>query len=391
MPAAFGALWFAYAAWKYWRTPNVRPLADALAGHGFARCSLKFTLLPLAVAGFGLVLWKGPRLLAAIAIPLALYIGILAASQFQAQPVPPVEVQQFSGAGVPDWALPGAKLLARLPWPLQFVRGLLYVGGSLQGDGFTGYMLGHKIHGWVPLYFPLAWAIKFPIPLQLLTVAGLAALLIRIRRREAGVADLLVWGPAAFFFGSAVLSNFHVGFRHVLPALPFLILGGGFALARWGERRAARVAFALSLAWLAVSSLRVYPQGISYFNEWIGGPPQGWRYLADSNLDWGQNLPDLGRLPGTKSYRPHQDLHLRLTTTRSSISNPAAWIPRRCRPPTIATLVRDYRPQPGVYAVSVNFLAGFLFPPGYEDYLAYFRRHQPSARAGYSILIYEVK
>jgi hypothetical protein len=388
VPAAFGALWFAYAAWKYWNAPNVRRLLILSLATVLA-VLLKFTLLPLAVAGFGLVLWKGPRL-RAIAIPLALYIGILATSQFQAQPVPAVEVRQFGGAGVPDWALPGVKLLALLPWPLQFVRGLLYVGGSLQGDGFTGYMLGHKIHGWVPLYFPLAWAIKFPIPLQILTAAGLAVLVIRIRRREAGVADLLVWGPAAFFFGLAVLSNFHVGFRHVLPALPFFILGGGFALARWGERRVARVAFAFLLVWLAVSSLRVYPQGISYFNEWIGSPTQGWRYLADSNIDWGQNLPDLG------VYMERNRIG-RIKTFIFGYDNPFFYLkPGSMDPQTLpaadnATLVHDYRPQPGVYAVSVNFLAGFLFPPGYEDYLAYFRRHQPSAHAGYSILIYEVK
>jgi hypothetical protein len=119
----------------------------------------------------------------------------------------------------------------------------------------------------------------------------------------------LIWGLAAFFFGSAVLSNFHVGFRHVLPALPFFILGAGFALARWGGHRAARVAFALSLVWLAVSSLRVYPQGISYFNEWMGGPTQGWRYLADSNIDWARTCPTW-RLHRTKSDRPHQDVYL---------------------------------------------------------------------------------
>ena len=98
------------------------------------------------------------------------------------------------------------------------------------------------------------------------------ALVIRIRRREAGSADLLVWGPALFFFGAAAISNSHLGFRHVLPAVPFFILGGGFALAQWSTHRAGRVAIALSLAWLAVSSLHAYPHGISYFNEWIGGP-----------------------------------------------------------------------------------------------------------------------
>src|SRR5262249_18937598 len=143
--------------------------------------------------------------------------------------------------------------------------------------------------------FPLAWAIKFPVPLQLLTVAGLAALVVRIRRNEANSADAFVWGTAAFFVATAALSNFHIGFRHVLPALPLLILGGGFALARCNGNPTASVAIAISFAWLAVSSLHVYPQGISYFNEWVGGPSQGWKYLADSNLDWGQNLPDLGR------------------------------------------------------------------------------------------------
>jgi hypothetical protein len=148
--------------------------------------------------------------------------------------------------------------------------------------------------------------------------------------------------------------------------------------------------FALSLAWLAVSSLRVYPQGISYFNEWTGGPAQGWKYLADSNIDWGQNLPDLG------AYLERNRIG-RVKTFIFGYDNPFFYIkpgsmdPQTLPDPGNPTLVHEYRPQPGVYAVSVNFLAGFLFPEGYEDYLAYFRRHAPNGRAGYSILIYHVK
>ena len=282
------------------------------------------------------------------------------------------------------------KLLARLPWPLQFVRGLLFIGGSLQGEGFTGYMLGRKIHGWVPLYFPFAWAIKFPVPLQLLTVAGLAALVIRIRQRKANSADLFVWGTAALFLGTAVLSNFHIGFRHILPALPLLILGGGFALARWRTHRGARLAFALSLLWLAASSLHVYPHGISYFNEWVGGPAQGWRYLADSNLDWGQDLPDLGaylernRIPRVKTFIFGYDNPFHYL-------KPGSMDPQSLPSPGDSALPRYYMPQPGLYAVSTNFLAGFLAPAGYENYLEYFRRRAPDAHAGYSILIYHVK
>jgi hypothetical protein len=389
VPAAFGALWFAYAAWRYWRIPTRGRLLTLTLATVVAVLT-KFTLLPLAAVGFGLALWKGPRLLGAVGIPLAVYAGILAASQFQAQAVPPLEIQQFAGAGVPRWALAGVTLLARLPWPLQFVRGLLFIGGSLRGNGFTGYMLGHKIDGWVPLYFPLAWAIKFPIPLQLLTVAGVAALLVRMGRREAGAADLPIWGPALFFFGSAAMSNFHIGFRHVLPSLPFFILGGGFALARWGGHGTIRLALALSLAWLAASALRVYPHGISYFNEWRGGPVEGWRYLADSNIDWGQDLPGLGVY--VERYRTE-----RIKTFIFGYDNPYHYLkqgsldPQPLPSPGNSALVHYYNPQPGIYAVSVNYLTGFLFPAGYEDYLSYFRRRPPDARAGYSILIYDVK
>jgi hypothetical protein len=389
VPAAFGALWFAYAAWRYWRAPGTVRLLMMTVALVIAVLT-KFTLLPLVIAGFGLALCKGPRLLGAVAIPVAVYAGILAASQFQAQPVPPVEINQFSAAGVPGWALPGVRLIARLPWPPQFVRGLLFIGGSLRGDGFTGYMLGRKIHGRVPVYFALAWAIKFPIPLQILTLAGMVVLLIRIGRREAGASDLMVWGPAAFFFGSAVISNFHIGFRHALPSLPFFILGGGFALQRWAGRRAAPAIIALSLAWFAISSLRVYPNGISYFNEWIGGPTQGWRYLADSNIDWGQNLPDLGL------YLKRNRIE-RIKTFIFGFDSPWHYIkpgslePQALPSPADTALRRYYQPLPGIYAVSVNFLTGFLAPPGYEDYLTCFRQRPPDGRAGYSILIYDVR
>jgi hypothetical protein len=151
-----------------------------------------------------------------------------------------------------------------------------------------------------------------------------------------------------------------------------------------------RIAIALSLGWLISSSLLVYPHGISYFNEWIGGPAEGWKYLADSSLDWGQNLPDLG------AYLRRNRIE-RVKTFIFGYDNPFHYLkPGSMDPQTLPAsdsfaLERRYRPQPGLYAISVNFLTGFLFPRGYEDYLAYFRQRRPEARAGYSIFIYDVK
>lgn len=387
VPAAFAALWFAYAVWKYWRNPSVLRIFIVTLAILIAILT-KFTLLPLALVGYALALWKGPRLVAAVSIPVILYVGILAASQFQAQPIPPAELSSFGPAGVPHWALPAVNLAARLPWPLQFVRGLLYIGGRMQSEGWTGYMLGHKIDGLTPAYFPFAWALKFPIPLQALTVAGLIALLARIRRRQTSAADKLIWLPPAFFFGTAMLSNYHMGFRHVLPALPFLILGGGFEMERWGRGHAGRAAIALCLAWLAVSSLRFYPHGISYFDEWIGSPSNAWKYLADSNVDWGQDWPDVAEYAKRNRIQTINTFILGFDSPWHYIKegvSPQPW------PSQSSPAGYHFQPQPGVYAVGANLLSGLAYPVGYEDYLDFFQRRVPDGQAGYSVLIYNVQ
>jgi hypothetical protein len=226
--------------------------------------------------------------------------------------------------------------------------------------------------------------------LQILTLAGLAALAIRVLRRQFRSADLFFWGSAAWFFVTAMFSNFHIGFRHVMPALPFFILGGGLALERWATRRTGRWLAVLLLSWLAISSLRVYPQGISYFNEWIGGHENGGKYLADSNLDWGQNLPELGDFV----HRHHIErinLYLFGLDAPGHYFAPNTWFPQPWpEPPQIQPGSR-LDPAPGIYAVSFNVMAGFLAQDGYQDYLACFRTRQPKGRAGYSIFIYEVE
>ena len=388
VPAAFSALLFAYAAWSYWRIPTVRRLLFMTAAVLIAVLT-KFTLLPLFFIGYALALWRGPRLLAGFVMPLAIYAGILAAGQFQAQPMPPDTVRAIAGERIPEWLLSAAVIPAKLPWPTQFVEGVSYITRSLHGDGFTGYMLGKKIHGWTPMYFPLAWAVKFPIPLQLLAIAGLAGFLIRVCKRQARAAEVFISGAAVLFFGLAVSSNFHIGFRHVLPALPFLILGGGSIVERCVSSLPGRTVIALGMTWLAISSVSVFPQDLAYFNEWIGGPKNGWKYLADSNVDWGQNYPELA------DYLKRNDIK-EVRSFLFSFDNPWHYMPEGSLAPqpwpSAATPSgQRYHPEPGIYAISANILTGLLMPAGQEDYLAEFRSRTPDAYAGYSILIYTVK
>jgi hypothetical protein len=52
---------------------------------------------------------------------------------------------------------------------------------------------------------------------------------------------------------------------------------------------------ALLLGWYSFESVRVWPSYLSYFNQLVGGPSGGHNAVADSNLDWGQDIKRLGQ------------------------------------------------------------------------------------------------
>ncbi len=91
-----------------------------------------------------------------------------------------------------------------------------------------------------------------------------------------------------------------------MPAMPFGFIAGGVALAmlfRSGRPRA--IVAAVACASIAVAAAGIYPDHLSYFNEAAclpshtarigldGGSRCGSDWLADSNVDWGQSLPQL--------------------------------------------------------------------------------------------------
>jgi hypothetical protein len=172
-------------------------------------------------------------------------------------------------------------------------------------------------------YFPYAFAVKTTIPgllMGLLAAAAIAFNRTAIRLYDATPLAALVLDYGAF----ALTTNLNIGHRHLLPIYPALCIFAGAAAfwvqslverpraampARTGrERRQSRtaprgttpswrkglgVAVVALLAWHAAESLAIRPDYLAYFNQFAGGPSQGYRHLADSSLDWGQDLPAL--------------------------------------------------------------------------------------------------
>ncbi len=152
--------------------------------------------------------------------------------------------------------------------------------------GRSSFLLGKLYRNGNWFYFPVAAAIKFTLPVLLLIIVS--AFSVRFWKTKPRQLLFLIL-PVLLFLGFSMSSKLSIGVRHLLPVLPLLVIfasAGAWNLAQ--GRRWAMIALALLLAFHMGSSLHAYPNYLSYSNELWGGPGETYRYLANSDVDWGQ-------------------------------------------------------------------------------------------------------
>jgi len=185
--------------------------------------------------------------------------------------------------------LPPRLLTLPLPAP-SFMRGVLFQMRHA-AEGHPAFLMGrYSATGWW-YYFPVAFLIKTPVAILVLLVLSLA--LFKRARADRG-SECFVIVPPVLFFIACVLGKIDIGLRYLLPIYPFLfVFISRLAMPALGHRKLLTPVVCLLLGWYLVSSLSIYPHYLAYFNKLIGGPSQGYRYLVDSNLDWGQDVKGL--------------------------------------------------------------------------------------------------
>jgi hypothetical protein len=158
-------------------------------------------------------------------------------------------------------------------------------GSSLFGE--------FRAKGWW-YFFPAVLAVKTPVAFLLLCGAGYVYLARRFRKRLAWQC----WTPgvlAPVILLICMPSTINLGVRHILVIYPMLSmvagLGAASLLQTAGRRRVAQALSAGLLLWQTLSSALAHPDYLAYFNEFVRGDPE--RVLAESDLDWGQDLQRL--------------------------------------------------------------------------------------------------
>lgn len=235
-------------------------------------------------------------------------------------------------------------------------------------EGSQVFFMGKWSEKGHPLYYFAAILIKTPLPLLLCLLVGIFNALGWGSNR---VLNIYLLAAAGAFIAAASHSNLQLGIRYILPAWPFLFiiaaLGVRFLLVGGIARKTAAYFF---LFWFCAESFFIWPDHLSYFNELAGGPANGYRYLRDSNIDWGQDLPAL------KWYMDRKGID-EVTLYYFGSADPA-YHGIKYHPFTDAEFGA---PKGKVYAVSVQYL----------DAVEWAKDRKPTARAGYSIFVYDMR
>lgn len=154
------------------------------------------------------------------------------------------------------------------------------------------FLLGSHSDGGSLWYYAVALLTKSTVPELIVLGAGLWHALRRgWLGRPAVLAALL---SILIYCVAGTLSRKQIGLRYILPTYPLIaLLAAPLAREALKSRRTAALAWGLA-AWHALGAAWMAPQYLAYFNEFAGGPSNGFRILGDSNIDWGQDLKALG-------------------------------------------------------------------------------------------------
>ena len=171
--------------------------------------------------------------------------------------------------------------------PESYLYGLADV--RKMANDMPSFFFGHVYQHGIWYYFPVVFLIKSTLALLIslaLTVFAIARGYLRNPR-----ALWFLIAPPAFYFTVAMSSHLNIGARHILPVWVFccVLAGAGLsALIQHNHRWIYPVA--VLLIFQIATTLHVSPNYIAYSNEAWGGPTHTYRYLSDSNTDWGQQL-----------------------------------------------------------------------------------------------------
>ena len=266
--------------------------------------------------------------------------------------------------------------------PEAYLYGLVDVF-SVTDPGFPPFLLGKLYPYGRWFYFPITFLIKSTLGFLVVLLLALTVVSWHGNNLTREILYLVI--PSAIILAVAMRSGLNIGYRHVLPMVPFLcVIAAGAAVLLSRRSRNWKLMVAFLLAAHVASSLHAFPDYLPYSNEAWGGPSKTYRYLTDSNVDWGQALPE------TRDYVQSNNISDCWIAYDGTVNVSYYNLP--CRgmsasagapaevPPLTAT---------GTFILSALTVSGIEWEPGDLNPYKNFQRATPARVIGGAMLVYE--
>jgi hypothetical protein len=251
-------------------------------------------------------------------------------------------------------------------------------------NGHQSYLLGKISDRPTLAFYPVAALLKWPSVVWLLLTWSLILFFTRRLKLPANTFILLLF--PAFYLLLIMYARITMGERHFLPIYPFALL---FASAVWefaigrsnaknhgsqpGKKTLVVAVIVVAVVLNAADALRYAPDYLSYFTILIPNR-RSYKFLTDSNLDWGQGLLAL-----RKYETAHPDEHISLAYFGSV--DPAVYGIR-------ATPMKEGERVSGTVVIGATDLSGQYLPDpaGYR----WVTKYPLKAILNHSLFVFEV-
>ncbi|MDO8443342.1 MAG: glycosyltransferase family 39 protein [bacterium] len=213
----------------------------------------------------------------------------------------------------------------------EYFLGILMVIKK-SSEGSINYFLGEVSNQGSPLYFPIIFIMKETLPTLIIVftafLLGLWGILKTVAKGRKNIknkffeyfttnfSELSMLIFVAGYWLYSMNSNLNIGFRHIMPMLPFIYILSAQAVKKLFYIAPPAIPDTLAqkfinmirkilnlgtksvilaglLIWLITGAIFANPYYLSRFNEFFGGTFDGYKYATDSNFDWGQDLKRL--------------------------------------------------------------------------------------------------
>lgn len=292
--------------------------------------------------------------------------------------------------------------------PEAYVYGTNYV---LINEVRPTYIWGNILPRGVWYYFPSTFVLKTPLTLLVVLLVTVCFALRKsidthknkikrnisqnrnLKKIEVSIPPIIFGALLYYFLYFILFVRLNIGNRHILPVYSYVFIIAAIGLSALIKFRKGKIIITGILLMYVLSVLNAAPHYLSFVNIIGGGNKNGWKYLADSNYDWGQDLKKLkewsdenGKPEIKLAYFGNNDIN---ATGLNYTLIPAFRLSRFTNSKIEENLLKI--PIKGYFAISTTHLVGvnleeYFF--GFNPY-EYFKERQPIATAGNSIRIYK--